>query len=373
MKPGAVFNPNVHGARGLFSAMVFVYHVYHSKLPTFAAVQGSLLEIWLLDSMKFGVELFFGISGLVIVGALTRAPSAAAFAWDRIARIFPALWASLLVFTAMRYWGGLPLPSFGLWAANFLAPPPFFSVPMVHPAAWSLGYEFTFYMLCALLWAVRGPNVRSWRWIAVITGTLLVILFPRGILMAAGVIIAAKLPRPAWMGRLARYPGVMLLIFLMAWRALDMAAHGKMRLMSPLHADFLEWLNLAPLIYITGVIGGIGLLGVEQGRGFTSHILRMRLMQWLGTISYSFYLWHPACMAIVKLAMHKSGLVEMIGPWSQIVFFILALGPSLVVSHVSQIVLEQRVTRWLRKLGHKRPSPPLAGAPAAVAGERDIA
>ena len=31
----ARFNPYVHGARGLFCLMVFVYHVVHSGLPTF--------------------------------------------------------------------------------------------------------------------------------------------------------------------------------------------------------------------------------------------------------------------------------------------------------------------------------------------------
>lgn len=355
MKRDGTFNPYLHGARGLFSAMVFVYHVYESRLPTFAAVKGSPLEIYLLDSMKFGVELFFGISGLVIIGALTRASSPASFAWDRVTRIFPALWASILIATLMLYFGGRPLPPFGLWAANFLAPPPFFDVPLVHPAAWSLGYEFTFYIICALIWTLRGAGIRSWQWIAVLAGTMLVILFPRCILMAAGVLIAAALPRPAWMDRLANYPFAMLMIFLLAWRGINLIAHDTMRYMSPLAADFGDWLDLIPAILAAGLIGWIALLGIEQGRGWLGRFLTLPFMQWMGTISYSFYLWHPLCMAIVKLAMHKLGLVDTIGPWSQVCFFILALGPALLVAQWSQILLEQRASRWLRRLTKRKP------------------
>ena len=66
------FNPYLHGARGLFALMIVVFHVVNSGLPTFGLVSHG----WPLlaqRSLEFGVELFFGISGIVIFGALQRA------------------------------------------------------------------------------------------------------------------------------------------------------------------------------------------------------------------------------------------------------------------------------------------------------------
>ena len=41
-------NLNIHGARGLFSLMVFVFHVANSGLPTFAALTGSPIQEFVL-------------------------------------------------------------------------------------------------------------------------------------------------------------------------------------------------------------------------------------------------------------------------------------------------------------------------------------
>lgn len=364
---GNTFNPHVHGARGLFSAMVFVYHVYNSGLPTLPFVAGSLFERVALDSMKFGVELFFGISGLVILGALERARSPLAFIWDRIARILPTLWMALLAITLMYLAAGRALPSLGLWLANFAAPPPFFDILLLHPAAWSLGYEFTFYWLCAMTMVMRRAGVSNWLWLSCTLGALLILFYPRAILIAAGVMIAAELPRPRWVDGLARHPIVLLAIFLIAWRVLDMAAGNRIRLMSPLYADLGLWWSLMPFMFLTGIVGGTALLGVERGHGALGRLLRTAPMQWLGTISYSFYLWHPICMAAVKFALVGSGGVAALGIWSQLALFLLALPPSLLVSHWSQRLLEDRATRWLRMLAKPRrhaTSSPIVTVPA---------
>ena len=121
-------NPNVHGARGLFSLVIFFYHVGNSGLPTFPGSFFVGLQQAGFASLKMGVELFFGISGLVIVGALGRASSFVSFLWDRVTRILPVLWATILVITAMSFLSGERLDqslSLRLWLANFLAPPLF--------------------------------------------------------------------------------------------------------------------------------------------------------------------------------------------------------------------------------------------------------
>lgn len=342
-------NPNVHGARGLFAAAVFVFHMVNSGLPGFAWQAGSWFEVYFLESLKFGVELFFGISGYVIVGALARAPSLKAFAWDRMTRIYPVLWASLLVITLLALVAGRWRPSLGDWLLNFAAPPPLIHVPQINPAAWSLGYEMTFYALCAAAWWLRGKGVRGWLAIAIGVGAVLVALFPRAILMGAGVAIAAHHldgPRWRWLGR---FPLASLILFLILWRAIELGWGTPMLTASPLNLPIATWLTMVPAIVAVALFGAAALKGIVDGRGLFCAFLRTRPMLWLGTVSYSFYLWHPVVMAGVKQAMVKFGVVALAGPASQLVFGLIAIVPTLVVSHYSQVYMEARLTRWLRR------------------------
>jgi peptidoglycan/LPS O-acetylase OafA/YrhL len=342
-------NANVHGARGLFACAVFVFHVVNSGLPTVAWLAGTPFQTYFLESLKFGVELFFGISGYVIVGALARAPSLRLFAWDRVTRIYPVLWVSLLVISLLAFATGRWQPSLGGWLLNFAAAPPFVEVPQINPAAWSLGYEMTFYALCAAAWWLRGRGVRGWLAIAIAVGALLVIFFPRAILMGAGVAIAAHRldgPRWRWAGAL---PFTSLILFLIVWRAIEVHWQVHLLYASPARLPFSQWLMMAPAMVVAGLFGTMALKGIVDGRGPLGALLRTRTMLWLGTVSYSFYLWHPVVMAGAKQAMVKFGLVAQAGAASQLLFAVIAIGPTLVVSHFSQVSLEAKLTRWLRR------------------------
>src|SRR6202012_3266803 len=89
--------------------------------------------------------------------------------------------------------------------------------------------------------------------------------------------------------------------------------------------------------------------GILAGRGLLSVGLRSAPLQFMGSISYSFYLWHPIVMSMVKHAMYVTHVVDRAGPWAQAAFFVLALPPSLLLAWISQITLEKHVTTWLRK------------------------
>lgn len=347
-------NLNIHGARGLFSCMVFIYHVHHSGLPSFGGAAGTLQDL-ILPSFRYGVELFFGISGIVIVGALPRARSMAAFAWDRITRIFPVLWVSLVAITAMLLLSGgvgrHKVPSITSWLANFVAPPPFLNVPLVHPAAWSLGYEFTFYAIAGAAYYLSKRGFRVAIPVAVTIGVVLLLLYPRGMLMASGVLIATGVGSTGRIARLARYPLANLLIFFLLWRGLDMALDNNLLHLSLLFIPWSQWLPLLPFEVLAWVFGSLALLGISQGHGPLSRLLRVPTMQWLGTISYSLYMWHPIVLAAVKQVLLRLGLVGELGPWTQLAFGAIAIGPTLIVSHYSQILLEKRLTTRLRRYG----------------------
>ncbi|WGD50671.1 acyltransferase [Bradyrhizobium sp. CB1650] len=343
----ARFNPHVHGARGLFCLMVFVYHVVHSGLPTFGLFAGGPLGE-ALQTGKFGVEFFFGISGIVILPSLYRAPSVVAFILDRYARILPVLWVTVIAVAIFGWLSGKG-PSLLLVGANLLAPPPFIDIIQINPAAWSLGYEFLFYGVCSIVFFTGGFS-RPLA-LALAAGSLIFLVFyPRALLMVGGVLIAEKYLSSTLLQSLSKYPTIFFVLFLTAWRGLELAgATDYVGFVTPAYLSFNDWIVAFPVIVLGGVFGTIFLLGVSRGNGLLGRMLVWPVMQWLGTISFSFYLWPPLVMAGVKLIMYRTGMVDALGHGSQLFFFLLSLPPSLIIAMISHRLLEVKVTGQIRK------------------------
>jgi len=149
-KAGAGFNPYVHGARGLFAAAIFVYHVVNSGLDTWPILQTRIAD-FLLRTTEYGVELFFLISGYVIASTLRRARSPASFLEDRAIRIYPTLWVTIFVIcaaskvTGVHGYGTVGIVQLALMLpANLVALPGVLPIELIHWSAWSLSYEMTF-------------------------------------------------------------------------------------------------------------------------------------------------------------------------------------------------------------------------------------
>jgi peptidoglycan/LPS O-acetylase OafA/YrhL len=344
----AKFNPYVHGARGLFCLMVFVYHVVHSGLPTFDLFARGLLGE-ALQTGKFGVEIFFGISGIVILPSLYRASSVVIFFLDRCARILPVLWATVIAIAIFGWLSGKGAPSLLLVGANLLAPPPFIDIVQINPAAWSLGYEFLFYGVCAVVFLISGFSRRLALALAV-SSLIFLVYYPRGILMIGGVLIAEKYLSPIWLQSLAKYPGIFFLLFLTVWRSLELTgATDYVGFVTPAYLSLYDWISAFPLVVLGGIFGTIFLLGVSSGNGLLGRMLCWKVMQWLGTISFSFYLWPPLVMAGVKLIMYRTGMVDALWHGSQLFFFFVSLPPALLVATISHRFLEVKVTGQIRK------------------------
>lgn len=340
--PPTGFSKGIHGARGLFALAVVLYHVYNSGLPVWAFP--ALIHEGLL-SLKFGVELFFAISGFVIIGTLARSEGAAQFLANRATRILPVLWVATLVYIPIAIAGGLPRvtehlgPLFPLITlANLAALGPLLPVPVLLPVTWTICFEFAFYLLATAYLAHR----KSLPLLAIL-GTALIILHPRALFFVPGILIALGLvqntPRI-----LTREPLVPLLVFLAAWH---LTANAEIPRFEPLYL----WSE--PARFATATIAfaaaTITILGISEGRGLLGRALQTRPMLWLGTISYSLYLWHTIVLGVVKAAFWKLGLPGFMGDASQLVFLALALPASLLTAHLSTELLEKRVTRALRR------------------------
>jgi peptidoglycan/LPS O-acetylase OafA/YrhL len=118
-----------------------------------------------------GVELFFVISGFVILMTLTRSRGPRDFAWRRFARLWPALIvAAALTALAVDFFGppDWKVSLIDYAASLFVVNPRLLAFIGVHAqwvdgAYWSLWVELRFYVLVAALYFLTGRQfLRSW-------------------------------------------------------------------------------------------------------------------------------------------------------------------------------------------------------------------
>jgi peptidoglycan/LPS O-acetylase OafA/YrhL len=127
----------------------------------------------------------------------------------------------------------------------------------------------------------------------------------------------------------------------------------------------LERLEVGHLALLAAPFGLLLFLDIVRGgSAFFSRSLQSRFLQFMGTISYSFYLWHavvtfPLKMMAAKLLVGKLGMAPGI---AIALFGVSAFGLSVIVSWYSWRWLEQGIGVWLSKRFAPKP-PATAVAP----------
>ena len=230
--------------------------------------------------------------------------------------------------------------------ANLLALSNFVPVRLIHPAAWSLSFEWVFYLAASLVaLSIRSVSRPVGVVLAVLIGAVLVNYHPRSLFFLCGVV--AFFPAAARMvpKGLSSFPALWLIVFLASWRAVQVLTDGDMTTSSRL----LDWagdgrLALAAVAFCAA---SIGFVGVVNGTGLLGTLLTTRVAAFGGRISYSFYLWHPFVLAVVKKVLYLTGAVAVLGTWSQVVFFAITLPASICIAVVSRELLEVRANKWL--------------------------
>src|ERR1700704_539454 len=119
----------------------------------------------------FGVELFFIISGFVILMTIERKKLVREFAASRVARLMPAFLAALALATVILIvWPMAPpnhpmlltTPTLKQFVANLPMAPSLFGEAGVDLPYWTLTYELVFYVFMALM--LRFDLLRSIEW-----------------------------------------------------------------------------------------------------------------------------------------------------------------------------------------------------------------
>jgi peptidoglycan/LPS O-acetylase OafA/YrhL len=360
----ADFNTSLNGYRGVCALLVFVFHCGSAGVVPWPHSAAALSGYWLWSACMYGVEMFFMISGFVILGSLLRHTSLKGFLQDRFVRIFSAWMPTLLIVTVvcvllqMRVFAdATPLQAVGIFAANLLLLPPIVPIPMIHLVSWSLSYEWVFYLTAALaLLLMRRQPRPAWAvplWM--LLAAVFICLFPRALFFVTGVLVFKYrdwfAARRSWL----RWPLVSLLVFLVAWRFTGVEAAHLSRTMLDFIADG-SWLAaLIAFIAALHMFAGICLNASRQ-----TAWLNGPTFQFLGAISYSFYLWHSLVMSFSKRLVNAY-VVPQFGVTVGFTVFVLgSLAIAVPLSWLSWRLLEVRFASVLRRMLVRKPV--LAGA-----------
>ena len=158
------------GYRGLAILLVILYHAYY-RWPELVPYGDRFADFPLFSTGWLGVNLFFMISGFVILMSLDRCSTVGEFLYRRWLRLFPAmLICSLLLFFSADLFSQRPLGSPSLrdllpgltfiepsWWESLLGSPQGY----LEGAFWSLYVEVRYYVIAALLyfWVGRKAQV----------------------------------------------------------------------------------------------------------------------------------------------------------------------------------------------------------------------
>ena len=293
------FHLSLHGLRGLAAFGVFAAHCangYALHLGGGGTPPGWLAPLATIGT--FGVELFFLLSGYVILRASLRS-SPRAFLAKRFWRLYPVFLLFTLAFFALNGTFRIEPDKAGLdvllWNLSFLNL--FAGTPALTPNAWTVTFEVCFY---ALTFGVVYPIVRGRRrWLAALVALLGIAFawrWPISLYYVAGVGIALLTLRTGSPGgaRLGRLPV----------RALELAALATMLLLASSERSYgshgfsaiAERPSTAVLLVATATYVWT-LLGPHS---LTARLLARPLPLALGTVSYTLYLAHPYSYLVAR-------------------------------------------------------------------------
>jgi len=357
----------LQGLRGLSILLVFFSHWFAG------ARSGGFLPAQWADGLavfnlgKYGVELFFMISGFVITKSLIRHNDTISFGIDRIARIYPVfLVIHLLIFITgpliqYKFFEGVDLLEWRrLFLANALLLPGVFDFPIAQIVAWSLSYEVMFYILAAGFYHCHKNSGQYLKLSAAAIAAVLFLWFhPRSLFFLPGVLAyftyQSARYRLVWSSSAG---AVAFVAFFVAWSPLS-PEDGKTL------PEITE--RVTDMLCLVAALGGatLFLFQVLRDEGLLKRVMQSRWLVSLGEISYSFYLLHIVVIFALKRLTVRFVQPETGDELAFMFFGLMAFAMSYWLSSLSRRWLEVRAGEALKTgLSRLRSAhSPMSGSP----------
>lgn len=339
------FEPMVHGLRGTAALSVYLFHVYdmmrkqnvfdETALP--AALKAAIV------SLSCGVDLFFMISGYLITGSLIRHADIGKFVIDRVARLYPLFLTLHIILFAVapllhyKWTVGLTPAQWAFhFTTNLFMLPGIFKLPLMQLNAWTLSYEWVFYIVSATAYFAYSRKITALKWALLVAVPVLLFMYPRAVFFLAGVVMFFANNRKIELPKLASNPVVVV--------ALPVVFAGMMGYSIQHGEHWLTYLAFLPGILLFAL--------VTRATPIYAAVLGSRPIQFMGTISYSFYLLHAVVTVPFKILAAKVLHDRLHLPPLLVVavFGTVSFVATVILSYGSYLLLEKHGTRWVKAL-----------------------
>jgi peptidoglycan/LPS O-acetylase OafA/YrhL len=294
----------------------------------------------------FGVELFFIISGFVILMTIERRKMVREFVVSRVARLMPAFLTALVIATVIRALWPVPVldaPTLVQFLANLTMAPSLFGQTGMDMPYWTLTYELVFYVGMAMLLALGLLRQAEWLGLLAVAVSCLLILT-----------IDVKLHYRT---------SILLLVYYSNFFLIGICLYR-------LHAGqarWITWLALACAVAVTALGGGErsfdtpGIVYLPLTIAFAALVwfATSQYGKWLawpplifmGKISYPLYLVH----VVLGFAIIRWGIA--LG-WSTLAGVVAAGVACMITATLMHYLIERPGGRWLRATLVRRKADP---------------
>lgn len=348
------------GLRGIAALAVVFHHLidgYDLKYPDEPAAAFSLH--W----GAYGVQLFFMISGFVILMSARRAQRPADFVVSRVSRLYPAYWialtGTLVIAWGFNVYAAVARPSIVEALVNLTMVQRWLMVENVDQVYWTLAVEMQFYLIIFALLILTKCRLSD-RVVAAVAGSWCAISFLVSVVvspMTHGVSpqqtpLLAKLALNLIVTPYAALFVCGMLAFL-AWQGerrwfIWSAAAGLLAAVQ--YGLVQSWTDAL----IVGVLVTGFLLVVARG---DLPVLRLAVIQWLGKHSYSLYIGHLALgVGVVHWCRSLLGR-----PLATFVALIAVLAWTKVLHELGEERGSRALKKWLAQVLRPRQARPVAG------------
>ena len=362
------FTPSLHALRGVAALAVLLFHWEQFFPDAGKWLQAYVPKDTLLDPTVYvgfgwmGVPLFFVLSGFLLGGQVIRSDITAGYLrrfWTRrFLRIYPAVWAELLILLAIAGLvpGLIDQASYDTLHLQFLLwlnLPPYMAAPL-NGVWWTLPVELGFYLLLPLLgWFAGFIN-----WRVLLIGSLLITLGWRSWVFATAEVenYVAVLPvLDSLLGTLFTFMLGFSLNFLPSTITVRQRRFGLIAGLIFLLA-LMWWQLKMDAVYWSGhwilvvwpplVALAIALLVYHLKEPLPSMAwLSSKVLVWLGHVSFGIYLWHFQVMRVMVLLLPDAWA----GPAQSLLALVLAVPVTLALAALSYYLIERPLMGWGRR------------------------
>jgi len=312
--------------RGLAASSVFLFHlvcVTHGYIP------GDAVHAF-FSYGKFGVQFFFVISGFVIPYSMIRANYRTSdffrFLVKRVVRIEPP-YMLILALTVSFLWvrsrtvSADPFPvSWQQVVLHIGYLIPFSGYDWLSIVFWTLAIEFQFYLFFSLAFPLfTGRRIGRW--------------------LITGALVSVHWIRPLDTQFLYWSPIFLMGIYL---------ALAKMK-----KINSVEWFTVLAILAVVGflkfglVVDLFALTSVAAI--WFEPVIRSRILDFLGNISYSLYLSHT----LIAFAVINIGIRYTRTPWQRVFFVTLAITATVIFSYLLYLCIEKPAKKWASAIKYK--------------------